>query len=194
MVIALNEYITKGKLNILKLNERRFLHMALRLESSLDSTDWQILRELQRDARLSFNELGRRVNLSAPAAAERVRKLEDKGVIAGYSAQIDPAKIGLPLLAFIQLHCDPGKCLLKTSSYEKFPEVLEIHKLSGAHCTLLKVAVSSMEHLEAFNERLGSHGPLISNIVTSSPFTSRMIDWEDPDVSLDPPANPGWSE
>jgi Lrp/AsnC family leucine-responsive transcriptional regulator len=168
--------------------------MALHLETSLDSTDWQILRELQRDARLSYNELGRRVNLSAPAAAERVRKLEDRGIITGYAAQVDPAKIGLPLLAFIQLHCDPGKCLLKTSSADEFPEILEIHKLSGAHCTLLKVAVSSMEHLEAFNERLGSHGPLISNIVTSSPFMSRMIDWEDPDVSLDPPANPGWSE
>jgi Lrp/AsnC family leucine-responsive transcriptional regulator len=156
--------------------------MAFHLESSLDTTDWQILRELQQNARLSFNELGRRVNLSAPAAAERVRKLEDRGVITGYSAQIDPAKVGLPLLAFIQLHCDPGKCLLKTSRAEEYPEVLEIHKLSGAHCTLLKVAVSSMEHLEAFN------------IVTSSPFTSRMIDWEDPDVSLDPPANPGWGE
>ena len=168
--------------------------MTLHSESSLDSTDWQILRELQRDARLSYNELGRRVNLSAPAAAERVRKLEDRGVITGYSIQVDLTRVGLPLLAFIQLHCDPGKCLLKTSSVEEFPGVLEIHKLSGAHCTLLKVAVSSMEHLEAFNERLGSHGPLISNIVTSSPFTSRMIDWEDPDVNLDPPANPGWSE
>lgn len=166
--------------------------MALRLETPLDSTDWQILRELQRDARLSFNELGRRVNLSAPAVAERVRKLEDRGVISGYSAQINLAKVGLPLLAFIQLHCDPGKCLLKTSRADEYPEILEIHKLSGAHCTLLKVAVSSMEHLEAFNERLGHHGPLISNIVTSSPFTSRMIDWEDQDVNMDPPGTPGW--
>jgi Lrp/AsnC family leucine-responsive transcriptional regulator len=185
---------TKSKLDIISLNERRFFAMAFHSQSSLDGTDWQILRELQQDARLSFNELGRRVNLSAPAAAERIRKLEDKGVITGYSAQINPAKVGLPLLAFIQLHCDPGKCLLKTSSADKYPEILEIHKLSGAHCTLLKIAVSSMEHLEAFNERLGSHGPLVSNIVTSSPFTSRMIDWEDPDVNLDPPANPGWSE
>jgi Lrp/AsnC family transcriptional regulator, leucine-responsive regulatory protein len=166
--------------------------MAFHSESSLDNTDWQILRELQQDARLSFTELGRRVSLSAPATAERVRKLEERGVITGYSAQIDPAKVGLRLLAFIQLRCNPGKCLLKTRSADQFPEILEIHKLSGAHCTLLKVAVSSMEHLEAFNERLGSHGPLIANIVTSSPFTSRMIDWEDPDVSLDPPVDPGW--
>ena len=100
--------------------------MTFHSASSLDNTDWQILRELQQNARLSYNALGRRVNLSAPAAAERVRKLEEKGVIVGYSAQIDPAKVGLPLLAFIQLHCNPGKCLLKTSSIDKYPEVLEI--------------------------------------------------------------------
>ena len=166
--------------------------MAFHSKSSLDNTDWQILRELQQDGRLSFHELGRRVSLSAPAAAERVRKLEDKGVITGYSAQIDPARVGLPLLAFIQLRCNPGKCLLKTRTADEFPEILEIHKLSGAHCTLIKVAVSSMQHLEAFNERLGSHGPLISNIVTSTAFTSRMIDWEDPDVDTDPPVDAGW--
>ena len=167
--------------------------MALQSERLLDATDWKILRELQKDARLSYNELGRRVGLSAPAAAERVRRLEDGGIITGYAAQIDPAKVGLPLLALIQLHCNPGKCLLKTSSIEQFPEVLEVHKLSGSHCSLLKVALSSMQHLETFNERLGAHGPLISTIVTSSPLTHRSIDWEHPDVDLDPPANSGWT-
>ena len=167
--------------------------MTLQPKSLLDSTDWQILRELQQDGRLSYNELGRRVALSPPAAAERVRKLEDKGIITGYTVQIDPAQVGLPLLAFIQLHCAPGKCLLKTSSAEKFPEVLEMHKLSGSHCSLLKVAVSSMGHLEALNERLGQHGPLICNIVTSTALTGRIIDWEHPDVNMDPPFDPSWS-
>lgn len=132
--------------------------MAFQIESVFDRTDWQILRELQQDARLSYHELGRRVGLSAPAAAERVRKLEDQGVITGYAAQVDPAKVGLPILAFYQLHCNPGQCLLKTSRMEEFPEVLEMHKLSGSHCSLLKVVLSSMQHLEAFNERLGNMG------------------------------------
>lgn len=168
--------------------------MTLQSESSVDSTDWRILRELQQDARLSYSELGRRVGLSAPAAAERVRKLEDKGVITGYSARVDPAKVGLPLLAFIQLRCNPGKCVLKTGSADEFPEVLEMHKLSGDHCSLLKVAVSSMQHLEAFNERLGKHGPLICNIVTSSALTNRTIDWECPDSNADVvPVDAGWS-
>src|SRR5579885_2917421 len=123
--------------------------MALQSERSLDATDWKILRELQKDARLSYNELGRRVALSAPAAAERVRKLEDRGIITGYSAQVDTSKIGLPLLAFIQLRCDPIKCLLKTGDPDAFPEILEIHKLSGTYCTMLKVVVSSMQHLDS---------------------------------------------
>ncbi len=168
--------------------------MTLQSTSELDSTDWNILRELQKDARLSYNELGRRVALSGPAAAERVRRLEERGIITGYTAQVDPAQVGLPLLAFIQLRCDPGKCLLKTGNADAFPEVLEIHKLSGSYCTLLKVAVSSMQHLEAFNERLGTHGPLTSNIVTSSALTNRLIDWENPDVNTTPPANPGWTK
>jgi len=166
--------------------------MSFHSESLLDATDWRILRELQKDARLSFNELGRRVALSAPAAAERVRKLEDRGVITGYSAQIDPSQVGLPLLLFIQMRCDPEKCLLRTSTADSFPEVLEMHKLSGNYCTLLKVAVSSMQHMEALTERLGKHGHVIVNIVTSSALTNRVIDWENADVDVVPQTPASW--
>ena len=166
--------------------------MAFQSESSLDRTDWNILRALQEDARLSYRELGRRVGLSAPAAAERVRKLEDRGIITGYAAQVDLAQIGLPLLAFIELRCDPGKCLLKTGRAEEFPEVLELHKLSGDHCSLLKVAVASMQHLEPLNERLGNHGPLTCNIVTSSAVTRRMIDGEQMEPNAEAPVDGNW--
>lgn len=168
--------------------------MALQSERPLDQTDWKILRELQKDARLSYNELGKRVGLSAPATAERVRKLEDAGVITSYGAQVDVAKIGLPLLVFIQLRCFPDRCLFKTSSAEKFPEILEMHKLSGYHCALLKVALSSMKHLEAFTERLSVHGEQTTNIVTSNLFSQHVIDWEEPGVNLHPSTQPGWDK
>jgi len=171
-----------------------FLEMALQSERSLDQTDWKILRELQQDARLSYNELGRRVGLSAPAAAERVRELEDAGIITSYGAQVDVAKLGLPLQVFVQLRCFPEKCLFKTSSAEKFPEILEIHKLSGSHCALLKVALSSLEHLEAFTERLNVHGEQITNMATSNLFSQRVIDWEEPGVDLRPSLQPGWEK
>jgi Lrp/AsnC family leucine-responsive transcriptional regulator len=77
--------------------------MAFHDDYLLDETGWQILRELQNNARLSFHELGRRVGLSSPAVAERVRKLEDAGIIIGYEARVAPLKVGLPLLAFIRI-------------------------------------------------------------------------------------------
>jgi Lrp/AsnC family transcriptional regulator, leucine-responsive regulatory protein len=152
--------------------------MASRSQRALDAIDWRILRELQEDARLSYNALAQRVGLSAPAAAERVRRMEESGVIAGYRAEVDPAKVGLPVMALVQMHCAPGKCLLKTSSAGDYPEVLEVLKVSGPHCTVLKVAAASVAHLEELFERLGTHGELLTSMVWSSALSRRVIDWE----------------
>jgi Lrp/AsnC family leucine-responsive transcriptional regulator len=152
--------------------------MALQSERALDSIDWKILRELQADARLSYNELARRIGLSSPAVAERVRRMEDAGVIAGYHAQVDPAKVGLPVMAMIQMRCDPGKCLLKTTSPNDFPELLEMVKVSGPHCAILKVVAASVPHLEALFERLGQHGQLTTSMVWSSALNRRVLDGE----------------
>jgi len=161
------------------------------MSKALDATDWHILSELQADGRLSYNQLARRVNLSAPAVAERVRRLEDQGVIAGYQARIDPAKAGLPLTAFIQMRCTPGRCLLKTSNSEDLPEVVEIHKLSGASCTILKVRVASLLHLEGLNERLGEHGEINTQVVLSTQYDGRPVQPPADQARPVTPA-PGW--
>jgi Lrp/AsnC family leucine-responsive transcriptional regulator len=166
--------------------------MTLQSESELDSTDWKILRELQQDARLSYNELGRRVALSAPAVTERVRKLEDRGIITGYGAHVDPAKIGLPILAFIQLRCGQGKCLFQSSKPDDFPEILEIHILASQYCSILKVAVSSMEHFNALKDRIEAFGVVVVNIVTSTTLDNRTIDWESPNVNTHLKDPSGW--
>jgi Lrp/AsnC family leucine-responsive transcriptional regulator len=145
------------------------------MSKALDATDWHILSELQADGRLSYNQLARRVNLSAPAVAERVRRLEEQGIIDGYQARVDPAKAGLPLTAFIQMRCTPGRCLLKTSNSDDLPEVVEIHKLSGASCTILKVRVASLLHLEGLNERLGEHGEINTQVVLSTQYEGRPV-------------------
>jgi Lrp/AsnC family leucine-responsive transcriptional regulator len=141
-----------------------------------DPTDWRLLAELQADGRLSFNELARRVHLSPPAVAERVRRLEQAGVVTGYAARVDPARVGQPLLAFVQLRCALGRCLLKTTSAADLPEVVEIHKLSGEHCTLLKVRATSLAHLEGLLERIGGHGELRTHIVLSTQFDGRPVE------------------
>ena len=152
---------------------------------SLDRTDWRILAELQRDGRLSYKQLAKRVNLSPPAVAERVRRLEESGVISGYQARVDPARAGLPLTAFVQMRCTLGNCLLKTTTAEEFPEVAEVHKLSGSWCTMLKVRVASMAHLEGLLERLGQHGEMNSHVVLSTQYESREIEPPPAEVGKD---------
>ena len=165
-------------------NRKGNLAVSLRTQRELDSLDWKLLQELQTDARLSYNELARRVGLSAPAVAERVRRMEDAGVIAAYRAEVDPAKIGLPVTALVQLRCDHGKCLLKTGDPAAFPEVMDVHKVSGPYCTVLKVVASSTAHLESFFERLGQHGEMQTTMVWSTPLSRKTLNWEDgvPDV------------
>jgi Lrp/AsnC family transcriptional regulator, leucine-responsive regulatory protein len=158
---------------------------------NLDDVDWRLLGELQADGRLSFNELARRVHLSPPAVAERVRRLEQAGVITGYSARVDPARAGQPLLAFIQLRCRLGSCLLKTTTADDYPELVEVHKLSGEHCTMLKVRATSLAHLEGLTERLGTHGDMRTHIVLSTQYEGRPVGPATPDRPVTPAQ--GWS-
>jgi Lrp/AsnC family transcriptional regulator, leucine-responsive regulatory protein len=144
-------------------------------EKLLDATGWQIIQALQENARLSYHELGRRVGLTAPAVAERVRKLEDAGVIMGYTARINPALVGLPITVFIRLSATPTgdrgmKQLVKTQ-----PEILECHRVTGGDSFIMKVVVTSIAHLEALIHRLMEYSPSISSIVLSSPVEGKPI-------------------
>jgi Lrp/AsnC family transcriptional regulator, leucine-responsive regulatory protein len=162
------------------------------MDRPLDQTDWRILVELQRDGRLSYNRLAQRVNLSSPAVAERVRRMEESGVITGYGARVDAARAGLPLTAFIRLRCTLGSCLLKTTTADDFPEVTEVHKLSGSSCSMLRVRVASMRHLEGLLERIGKHGEMDSHIVLSTQYEGRAVEPPSPDVRPVTDAT-GWS-
>ncbi|WP_240686794.1 Lrp/AsnC family transcriptional regulator [Amycolatopsis suaedae] len=162
------------------------------MERPLDEVDWRILDELQSDGRQSLKELGRRVNLSAPAVAERVRRLEESGVITGYRAQVDPRRTGYPVTAFVEMRCLPHKCLLKTSRAEDYPEVVEVHKVSGAHCALVRVRAASLEHFEGIQERLGQHGEVRSTVVLSTQYEGRPVSPPDDDF-LRATNSAGWS-
>jgi Lrp/AsnC family leucine-responsive transcriptional regulator len=164
----------------------------LQTERPLDGIDWRILAELQADGRLSFNELGRRVNLSPPAVADRVRRLEERGVIVGYQARVDPARAGQPLTAFVQMRCRPDRCLLKTSAESDYPEIVEIHKLTGDHCAMLKVRAASMEHFEGLLERIGQHGEMRTSVVLSTQYDGRPVQPQ-PDDFLRATRSQGWS-
>ncbi|MGH6657735.1 MAG: Lrp/AsnC family transcriptional regulator [Actinocrinis sp.] len=141
-----------------------------------DAIDWLLLDELQRDGRLSFNELARRIKLSAPAVAERVRRLEQAGVITGYHAHVNPERSGRTVEALVRMACYGPRCLLRHPDVvEHSPEILEVHRLTGDACCLLRVAVSSMAEFEALIDRLADHGQPSSTMVLSSPLAWRPV-------------------
>jgi len=142
----------------------------------IDETDWKILKELQINARLSFAELGRRINLTTPAAIERVKKLEDARIITGYRAEIDTAKIGLPITAFIRMSISGIDYSRIIEVAEKSAEVLECHRATGGDSFILKVAVSNVEHLQNLIDKLTPYGITTTSIVLSSPVKRRVIE------------------
>ena len=157
----------------------------------LDDVDWRASACSASSSRQSFNALSKRVHLSPPAVAERVRRLEAAGVISGYRAVVDPARAGQPLLAFIQLRCSLGRCLLKTTTAQTYPEVVEIHKLSGEHCTMLKLRAASLGHLEGVIERIGEHGQINTYVVLSTAYEGRPVTAVSPDRPVT--RSEGWS-
>lgn len=136
----------------------------------LDATGWKILAALRADGRLSFHELGRRVGLTAPAAAERVRRLEEAGIIAGYRAVIPAERIGLEVVAFVRV-----LAMNHDRYYERMaaavaamPQVLEAHHVAGEDAFILKVVAADVHQLERVLAQLTRLGRTVSSIVLSS--------------------------
>jgi|SRR5215204_6444418 len=143
---------------------------------AVDDIDRKVLRELQEDARISYAELGRRVGLTTPAVIERVRKLEDAGVITGYRAEIDTTKVGLPIIAFVRMSITGVDYSHIIEVAEQSNEVLECHRGTGGDSFIMKVAVSSVEHLQQIIDKLTPYGITTTAIVLSSPVKRRVID------------------
>lgn len=142
---------------------------------TFDLTNWRILRELQRNARQPLSELGRKINLSAPATLERVRKLEEAGIITGYRADLDAAKLGWSILAFIRINTPTRSYPAFLKLIDALPEVAECHHVAGVDSFVLKVRLASNAHLEAVLRRLSAFGDTTTSIVLSSHTTHREI-------------------
>ncbi|WP_307831750.1 Lrp/AsnC family transcriptional regulator [Prauserella cavernicola] len=141
----------------------------------MDETDWALLAHLQENSRLSLRELSRRVHLSAPAVAERVRRLEESGVITGYHAAVDLEAAGRPVVAFIRMSCYGSHCVLRDPDVPSWPEIQEIHRVTGDACSLLKVATGSMAGFERLIDRLAPYGQPSSTLVLSTPLARRPV-------------------
>jgi Lrp/AsnC family leucine-responsive transcriptional regulator len=106
---------------------------------------------------------------------ERVRRLEDAGIITGYRAVVDPARLGLSLTVFIRIQMPPGNYPKFSKSITGLQEVLEFHHMTGSEAFIVKAAVSSIPHLESLIGKLSMHGQTTTSIVLSSPLKSRIF-------------------
>jgi Lrp/AsnC family leucine-responsive transcriptional regulator len=141
----------------------------------LDSTAWRILAALQRDGRLSFADLARLVAMSPSAVTERVRRLEESGVIAGYRAVVVPERVGLQIMAFVRLRYPTGNYRPFTALLDTTPEIIEAHHVTGEDCFILKVVARSMRHLEEVTGRISGLGGVTTSVVYSSPLVGREL-------------------
>ena len=144
-------------------------------EKLLDETGWELLCALQENARSSYADLGRRVGLTPPAVADRIRRLEAAGIITGYHAAVNPAKLGLGLTAIIRFQAPKEPYERVFAAITACPEITECHRVTGDDCMTLTAVVSSVEHLQELITRLAPYGSSHTSIVLSSPLHHRVI-------------------
>ena len=142
----------------------------------LDGIGRKILQELQENGRMPFTELGKRVGLSTPAVMDRVRRLEDAGIIKGYRAEVNVAKMGYPIQAFIAVNV-VGDFMPRMSKLAKsIPEILECHRVTGSNTFMIKVIAASVEELEKTIDRLTPYVATTTSLVLSSLVDRRSIE------------------
>jgi Lrp/AsnC family leucine-responsive transcriptional regulator len=135
---------------------------------TIDLVDQKILAALQENGRLTFAELGRRVVLSTPAVSERVRRLEEKGVIRGYHAEVDLAKLGYPMVAFLRIAVSGDALARVPALCQSMPQVLECHRITGADSFIMKLVTSSVEELQNLIDRFTPYVHTNTALVLSS--------------------------
>ena len=139
----------------------------------LDRVNLRLLQELRDDPRQTMAQLGRRIGMSPPAVTERVRRLEEVGIIAGYRVDIDPVALGLPIAAYIRVRPNAGQLSKIGELAQRIPEVVECHRVTGEDCFVLKVYLPAMDQLDRILDRLLLYGTTTTSIIQSSPVPLR---------------------
>ena len=141
----------------------------------MDEIDRRILIELQDEGRVTMAELGRRVNLSAPAVGERVQRLEESGVITGYTAVVDPRAIGYTIAAIVRIRPARRQLHKVPDVARATPEVVECSRVTGEDCYIARLHLRSIEDLEGILDRFAAVGQTTTSIVHSAPVAPRPL-------------------
>jgi len=135
------------------------------LHKQIDPVNARVLEELQRDPRLTMSELGRRVGMSSPAVTERVRRLEETGVIQGYRLDLNPAALGLPIAVYIRIRPNPGQLPKIVELAQQVSEVVECHRVTGEDCLVLKVHIPAIDQLDRLLDDFLLYGSTTTTII-----------------------------
>lgn len=149
--------------------------MTVNIPFELDKVDAAILKALQTNGRQSIADLARHITMSHSAAAERVRRLEDAGVISGYGAHVDPERLGFTIMAYLRLRYPSSVYEPLHTLLAGLPEVIEAHHVTGDDCFIMKVVATSMKHLEQISGKVGTLGNVTTSVVYSSPLPARPL-------------------
>ena len=144
------------------------------MKIELDAMDGKILEILQADARTTLAEIGRRIHMSQPAVAERVRRMEAAQVITGYHARVDPAALGYPITAFIRVAKRIHETPLEVVAAQ-LPEIVECHSITGDDCGVVKVVAASVSDLERVITALTRCGVTSSSLILSSSIERKAL-------------------
>lgn len=144
------------------------------ISKAIGELNASILRELEQDARISITEIGKRVGLSGPAVSERIKKMEDEGIITGYTTNVDYDLIGLTVNAFITLKSSLTHAGV-IKKIEEIPEILECYSITGYNCLMMKVAAHTTKRLETIIGQLQQFGETNTSIILSEAFEKRGV-------------------
>jgi Lrp/AsnC family leucine-responsive transcriptional regulator len=142
-------------------------------KSKIDATDWTLLELLQEDARLTFAELGRKLKLSAPAVAERMKRLEERGTIRGYRAELNLSALGRPLHVYLRVIVQPKDYIRFKKKIQSSDEIFECHHVTGAESFILRAAITDVSALEALIQQLTVYGPTTTSVILSTTLDRR---------------------
>ena len=145
---------------------------------TVDDVDRRLLAALAADPRASWSELGRRVGLSTPTVSNRIARLQRLGVIRGFRLDVDPAALGLGVMAWVRVRPGPGQLPKVADLARNTPEVSECHRVTGEDCFVVRVYAPDLQVLEQILDRFLLHGQTTSAITVSSPVPLRSLPME----------------
>ena len=146
----------------------------------IDELNWKILSSLQSNSRESFSSIGRKIGLTSPAVAERVKKMEDTGILEGYLAKVSHNKVGYQLKAIITLKAFMGKLKPFLEKVKTMDEVVNCYRITGNENIIMEVVLRDQFHLEKFIDMLIQYGEtrtniILSDVISDAPITRRKI-------------------